>query len=63
MNEAHKSELNNALLDQLGLSESVMSDILQDNRYVLDGDHCCKDFHGLLEARLIKYVNPSKTIC
>ena len=37
MNEAHKPELKNALLDQLGLSECIMSDILQDTNYVLDG--------------------------
>ena len=37
MNEAHKPELKNALLDQLGLSEDVISDILQDTHYVLDG--------------------------
>ena len=63
MNEAHKPELKNALLDQLRLSECVMFGILQDNHYVLDGDHFCKDVHALLEARLMKYVNPSKTIC
>ena len=38
MNEAHKSELKNALLDQLGISKCVMSDILQDTHYVLDGE-------------------------
>ena len=37
MNEAHKPELKNVLLDQLGLSECIMSDILQDTNYVLDG--------------------------
>ena len=37
MNEAHKPDLKNALLDQLGLSECIMSDILQDTNYVLDG--------------------------
>ena len=37
MNEAHKPELENALLDQQGLSECVVSDILQDTHYVLDG--------------------------
>ena len=68
MNEAHKPELKNALLDQLGLSEDVISDIIQDTHYVLDGEGgrggpCCKDFHGLLEARLMKYINPSKTNC
>ena len=37
MNEAHKPELKNALLDQQGLSDCAVSDILQDNHYVLDG--------------------------
>ena len=37
MNEAHKPKLKDALLDQLGLAECVMSDILQDTHYVYDG--------------------------
>ena len=40
-----------------------MPDIFQDTYYVFDVSHCCKDFDGLLEARLMKYVNPSNTIC
>ena len=40
-----------------------MPDIFQDTCYVFDVSHCCKDFDGLLEARLMKYVNPSNTIC
>lgn len=38
MNEALNWNLKNALLDQLGLSECVLSDILQETHYVLDGE-------------------------
>ena len=37
MNEAHESELKNALLDQLGLWV-YMPDIFQDNHYLFDGE-------------------------
>ena len=63
MNEAHKSELKNALLDQLGLSECICLISFKIIIMFLMGSHCSKGFHGLLEGRLIKYVNPPNTIC
>ena len=63
MTEAHKPALNSAFFNQPGLFEGIIPDILQNTHYVLNGVHCYKKYHGLLEARLIKYVNPSKTIC
>ena len=63
MNETHKSILKNALLDQLGLSECICLLFFKIPIMSLIGGPCCKDFHGLLEARLMKYFNPSNTIC
>ena len=61
MNEAHKSELKNALLDQLGLSECMYLISFKIPMFLM-GSNCCKDFYRLLEGRLI-YVNLLNTIC
>ena len=60
MNEPHKSK--NALLDQLGLSDCI-SLISFKILIMFDGRSLLQRFHGLLEARLIKLVDPSNTIC
>ena len=63
MNEAHKSELKNALLVQLGLSECICLISFKIPIMFLMESHCCKDFHGLLEGHLMKYVSSSNTTC
>ena len=59
MSEAHKSKLKNALLVQLGLSECICLISFKIPIMFLMESHCCKDFHGLLEGPLMKYVNSS----
>ena len=63
MNEAHKPEFKNALLDQLDSLSVLCLISFKIHIMFLMGENCCKDFQGLLEARFMKYVNASKNIC
>ena len=61
--QAHKSELKNILLDQLGLSECISLISFEILIMFFMMIHCWKDLHGMLKGRLMKYFNPSNTFC
>ena len=63
MNEAHKPALKVLYsISQDSLSVLYLISIKIPIMFLM-GAHGCKDFHGLLETCLMKYVNPSKTTC